>query len=113
MTSTILSLSRRHVLGDLYPRCDAIAGDIPVYLANENEPIVIGHVNQSLGLYADAFSFYLDAEECKRLSSGQFAFSLGYELSKTRETGSQSRVELTSITLTAGKPYQKPVAKSA
>jgi len=113
MTQTVLSLSRRHVLGGLYHRCDAVPGNIPVYLADENDAVLIGHANESLGYFADAFSFHLEADECKKLSSGNFAFSVDYELSNPAETGSRSRVRLTSITLTGRKSYDKPVgAKS-
>lgn len=112
MTPTILSLSRRHVLGDLYSRCDEIKGEIPVYLDGEATPIVIGYVDQSLGHYADAFSFHLDANECKKLSSGQFSFSVNYEFSNRREAGSRGRVKLTSITLTGRKSYEKPAPKT-
>ena len=113
MAPSILSLSRQHVLGDLYSRCDAIKGDIPVYLDNEAAPIVIGFADQSLGHYADAFSFHLDADDCKRLSSGQFSFSISYELSKKQESGMGGRVTLTSITLTGRKSYEKPVPTTA
>jgi hypothetical protein len=109
MTQTVLSLSRRHVLGDLYHRCDTISGDIPVYLAGEDAPILLGHANESLGYYADAFSFHLDANECKKLSAGNFAFSVDYELSNPAEAGSRGRVRLTAITLTGRKSYEKPV----
>ena len=113
MAPTILSLSRRHVLGDLYPRCDAIKGEIPVYLDDESAPIVIGYADQSLGDYADAISFHLNSEECKKLSSGQFAFSVNYDFPDGRESGSHARVKLTSITLTERTSYKKPAPKAA
>jgi hypothetical protein len=111
MTQTTLSLSRRHVLGDLYQRCDAVLGSIPVYLGGDDGPVLLGHADESLGHYADAFSFHLDGDECKKLSSGNFIFSVTYERSNPEETGSRSRVKLTSITLTGRKSYEKPVAK--
>ena len=110
MTQTILSLSRRHVLGDLYHRCDAVRGHIPVYLTGDDAPVLIGYADESLGHYADAFSFHLESDECKKLSTGNFTFSIAYELSKPGEPGSRSRVSLTSITLTGRKTYEKPVA---
>ena len=112
MTATILSLSRRHVLGDLYSRCDAVEGEIPVYLATEDEPIVIGHADQALGHYADAFSFHLEADECKKLSSGHFSFSVTYEHSQIREPGSLGPVKVTAVTLIARKSYEKPIPKN-
>ena len=110
MTQTILSLSRRHVLGDLYHRCDAVSENIPVYLAGDDAPVLLGHADESLGHYADAFSFHLEGDECKKLSAGNFAFSITYELVKPGTTGSRSRVKVTSITLTGRKSYEKPVA---
>lgn len=112
MAPIILSLSRRHVLGDLYSRCDAVEGEIPVYLDDEVAPVVIGYADQSLGHYADAFSFHLEAENCKKLSSGQFAFSVNHELPKGRVAGSPRRAKLTSITLTARPSYVKPAPKT-
>jgi hypothetical protein len=111
MTPTTLSLSRRHVLGDLNHRCDEVAGSIPVYLGSDAEPVLIGYADQSLGHYADAISFHLESDECKKLSTGNFTFSGTYEYSNPRDTSSHSRVKITSITLTMRKSYEKPVAK--
>jgi len=110
MSQTVLSLSRRHVLGDLYHRCDVMTGDIPVYLAGEGDPVLLGHANESLGHYADAMSFHLEPDECKKLSSGNFSFSITYEHSSPGEP--RGRVKLTSITLTGRKSYEKPPAKT-
>jgi hypothetical protein len=110
MTHTTLSLSRRHVLGDLYHSCDAVRGHIPVYLTGEGAPTLVGYADESLGSYADAFSFHLETNECKRLSTGNFIFSIDYEISKPGETDSRSRVKISSITLTGRKPAEKPVA---
>jgi len=109
MTHTTLSLSRRHVLGDLYHRCDAIRGHVSVYLTGEGAPTLLGYADESLGHYADAFSFHLETNECKRLSTGNFIFSINYEFSKPGETDSRSRVKISSITLTGRKPVEKPV----
>ena len=112
MALTVLSLSRRHVLGDLYHRCDAMSESIPVYLASDGEPVLLGHADESLGHYADAMSFHLEHDECKKLSAGNFSFSINYELSdKPAEPGSRSRVKLTSITLTGRRSYEKPPPK--
>jgi len=91
MTPNTLALSRWHVLGDLHRRCDAVAEAIPVYLSTEGEPALLGDADQSLGHFADAFSFHLDAGDCKKLEAGQFAFSVDYEPSTPGETGSQRR----------------------
>ena len=108
MSLAILSLSRRHVLGTLYSRCDAIDGSIPVYLAG-GEPELLGYADEALGHYADAFSFHLDTDSCKRLSAGQFSYDIGYEHSEPHTEGTRGRVKLTSITLVRHKGYDKPV----
>jgi len=111
MTEAILSLSRRHVLGDLYQRCDASREHIPVYLAGDDAaPVLVGYADESLGYYADAFSFHLGSDECKKLATGNFTFSIGYEFSRAGETNSRGRVKVSSITLTGRKTYDKPVA---
>jgi hypothetical protein len=82
-----------------------------VYLAGEEQPVLIGHADQSLGHYADAISFHLDSDECKKLSSGSFAISGTYERSDPSDTGAGGRVRITSIILTGRKSYEKPAAK--
>lgn len=108
MAIAILSLSRRHVLGTLHNRCDTIEGSIPVYLAGD-EPELLGYADESLGHYADAFSFHLDADSCKKLSAGQFSYDIGYDHSAPHSDGERGRVKLTSITLVRHKGYEKPV----
>lgn len=110
MAINILSLSRRHVLGDLYDRCDAIKESIPVYLAGE-EPLLLGYADESLGHYADAFSFHLDPDTCKKLSGGQFGYTISFDPSDPKAKGSRGRVRLTAITLTGRKGYEKPLPR--
>jgi hypothetical protein len=110
MTYSPLSLSRRHVLGDLYPRCEAINESVPVYLAGEEREL-LGHVDQALGHYADAFSFHLADDVCKKLSAGQFTYSFDYDYADPASKGSRGRIKLMAITLNARKTYQKPVSK--
>lgn len=110
MLSGPISLSRRHVLGDLYARCDSLSGDLPVYLSGDEREL-LGHVDEGLGHFADAFSFHVADDVCKRLSSGQFTYSFEYEHSEPKTAGSRGRVRLLSITLVAGKPYEKPIPK--
>src|SRR5204863_9651272 len=112
MTYSPLSLSRRHVLGDLYSRCDALSESVPVYLAGL-EPELLGHADEALGHYADAISFHLADDICKRLSSGQYTYSFDFQFSDPAKHDRRSRVTLTSITLNARKGYEKPVSKSA
>jgi hypothetical protein len=112
MTYSPLSISRRHVLGDLYGRCDPIDGNIPVYLAG-SEPELLGHADEVLGHYADAFSFHLADDICKRLSSGQYTYSFDYELIEPKKTGVSGRLNIRAITLTARKGYEKPIPRRA
>lgn len=107
-----LSMARRHVLGELYNRCEEIAEAIPVYLHATEEPQLLGHADQSLGHYADAFSFHLDQDHCKRLSAGQYTYSFDYDFADPKITGPASRVKLNSITLTGRKGYDRPISKS-
>ena len=108
MALAILSLSRRHVLGSLYDRCEAISGSIPVYLEGA-EPQMLGFADEALGHYADAFSFHLDADSCKRLSAGHYSYAIGYDHCGPQRDGERGRVKLTSITLVGRKGYEKPV----
>lgn len=110
MAINILSLSRRHVLGDLYERCDAITAAVPVYLAGA-EPTLLGHADESLGHYADAFSFHLDTDSCKKLSAGQYTYTIGYDHTDPKAKGTRRRIRLTSITLKGREGYAKPIGK--
>jgi hypothetical protein len=103
-------MSRRHVLGDLYSRCDAIVENIPVYREGD-EGEVIGYVDQSLGHFADAFSFHLPDDVCKKLATGHFVYLFNYVHSDPAHTDSRSQVTLSSITLVGRKPYEKPLPK--
>ncbi len=106
-----ISISRRHVLGDLYLRCDAIES-VPVHMDNV-EGELLGHVDEGLGHYADAFRFHLNEDVCKKLSAGHFTYSFNYEHSVNDEkvTG-RRRIKLNAILLNARKGYAKPVPKT-
>jgi len=112
MSYSPLSIARRHVLGELYAKCDQIE-NVPVYLEGEgSEPI--GYADEGLGHYADAFSFHLTEEYCKKLSAGHFTFSFNYEFAQSETLqASSKRIKLNSITLNPRKGYQKPVPKSS
>lgn len=97
MTYIPLSIARRHVLGDLYGCCDDV-DTVPVYLENECGTR-LGFADQILGHYVDAFSFHLDQGICKKLSSGHFAYSLGYDYAGKRVPGRQRRLRLSYICL--------------
>ena len=115
MAFSPLSMSRRHVLGDLYGRCEPITDPVPVYVT-ENEPDhvgeqvpeLVGHADESLGHYADAFTFHLSDELCKRLSAGQFTYELQYELVPARSKRASRRVCISAVSLIARQNYKKP-----
>ena len=109
-TITVLSLSRRHVLGTLYERCEPIKGTVPVYLAGDKRTL-LGHADESLGHYADAFSFHLDPDTCKKLSAGYFTYAIDYEHADRREKGPRCRLKLRAITLTGRTNYEKPIPR--
>lgn len=103
MSFSPLSLSRKHVLGDLYARCDQTTTNVPVYLiAEENE--LLGYAAESLGHYADAFTFHLSDDVCKRLSAGQYTYEFDLEHARTK-----GRLILRTIFLKAPKAYKKPL----
>jgi len=110
MAINVLSLSKRHVLGDLYDRCDVLNEPVPVYLGDD-DPTLLGHVDESLGNYADAFSFHLDPDFCKKLSGGQFLYTINCDRSKLKGAGARSRIKIVSITLNPRKGYVKPVPR--
>jgi hypothetical protein len=104
MSTSPLSLSRRHVLGGLYPKCKAFTEDVPVYLAGDvNE--LLGFADQSLGVYADAYTFHLADDVCKRMSAGQYLYEFDVE-----ESDLNDRFDVKTIFLRARKSHEKPKA---
>ena len=80
MEKNLLNLKRRHVLGNLYSKCENITS-IPVYLDIVTEE-PIGFVDESLGRYVDAFSFHLPEAICKKLSSNGYVVAVDYAVSE-------------------------------
>lgn len=79
MEKNLLSFKRRHILGNLYGRCENIT-TIPVYLdVVTEEPI--GFADESMGQFADAYSFHLPEAICKRLSSNGYVVGIDYDVS--------------------------------
>ena len=99
-----LSFARRHVLGEMHSRCDAVE-TVPVFMEGDLETQV-GFADQSMGRYSDAFSFHLPADICKKLSSGHFSFSFGYAHAKAADLFTKPRIRLTYICLTKVKPIK-------
>ena len=77
MSYSPLAIKRSHVLGDLYKSCEPVE-NVPVYM-NDAAGELLGHVDESLGKYADAFVFHLSEDICKKLSSGHFNYGFDYE----------------------------------
>ena len=111
MSYSPLSVKRRHVLGDLYEKCDSIES-VPVYQDSESGEL-LGYADEGLGHFADAFSFHLAEDVCKKLSTGHYIYSFGYEYSDPEGTpGRNRRLKLTHIFLTGRKPVE-PVGPRA
>jgi hypothetical protein len=105
-----LSISRRHVLGDYYSRCERVIKPISVYL-NDVAGEKLGFVDEGLGQYADAFTFHLSEDKCKMLAGGHFDYSFDYYFSQAADPVplaiSSRRIQLISIFLTERKIVNK------
>jgi hypothetical protein len=110
-----LAVARRHVLGPVYARCEHIADMIPVYVeGDEAEPI--GHADEAMGIYADAFVFHLEEQMCKRLAAGQFTYSFDCSAGDGDQMNANMSghpVKLDKIVLVPRKGYDKPIPRSA
>jgi hypothetical protein len=98
MTHSPLAMKRRHVLGDIYDRCEHVE-NIPVYLDTKaGEPV--GYADESLGHFADAFLFHLPELVCKKLSTGHFDYIFDYEyVRRTAGSSGRRRIRLNGILL--------------
>jgi hypothetical protein len=110
MSINQLSMSRRHVLGGFYSRCEAIVS-VPVYL-EDTEGEMLGYADQGLGHYADAFSFHLPDDVCKKLSSGYFTFGFDFSYTDAAASAGSRKVKLNAISLIARQNYEKPASRA-
>ena len=111
MSINQLSMSRRHVLGGYYSRCEAIVS-VPVYL-EDTKGEMLGYADEGLGHYADAFSFHLPDDVCKKLSSGYFTFAFDFSYADPMQVQAGSRMmKLNSISLIARQNYEKPASRA-
>jgi hypothetical protein len=78
MSYSPLAIKRSQVLGDIYKYCDPV-DSIPVYMTDTTGEL-IGHVDESLGVYADAFLFHLPEDVCKKLSTGHYTYTFNYDV---------------------------------
>lgn len=95
----------------MYARCDRLKDYIAVYL-NDAAGEKLGVVDESLGKYADAFTFHLSEENCKMLAGGKFDYSFDCqfaELPAVTSPKSKRRIRLISMFLTARATHEKPV----
>lgn len=104
MTYSPLAIKRRQVLGDIYYRCRRIKS-IPVYM-NDVSGELLGHVDESLGQYADAFVFHLAEDVCKKLSTGHFNYGFDYDVLES-QNDKNGHIKLNYILLTAKKIVSK------
>ena len=112
MTHSPLSIKRRHVLGDLYSKCDSLE-EIPVYLDSPDGE-KIGHVNEGLGHYADAYCFHLPEDVCKKLATGHYIYSFDYDYSDPKApAGRDKRIKLNLIVLTGRKVPTPAVSRTS
>jgi hypothetical protein len=96
MSYSPLAIKRSHVLGDIYKQCEPVES-IPVYMNNASGEL-LGHVDESLGQYADAFVFHLSEDVCKKLSSGHFNYGFDYEV-LNKEPDKSRHIKLNYIML--------------
>ena len=97
-----LTVSRSRILGSFYAQCEHMDDHIAVYL-NDADGEKLGVVNESLGKYADAFTFHLSEENCKMLAGGKFDYSFDCNFSEPDDTASspsKRRLKLVSVFLT-------------
>lgn len=106
MSYSPLAIKRSQVLGDIYSRCEKIES-LPVYL-NDVSGELLGHVDESLGRYADAFVFHLSEDVCKKLSSGHYLFGFDYDVLESN-TDKNNHIKLNYIFLVGRKIVSKKV----
>ena len=103
MSYSPLAIKRSYVLGEIYNQCDPIES-IPVYM-NDQSGELLGHVDESMGHYADAFIFHLPEIICKQLSASHFDFAFGFEFCENADqNGNRKRIKLNHIFLVGKKP---------
>lgn len=110
-SNTPITMSRRHVLGDIAARCEPVLS-VPVYL-NETRDETIGYAEESPNNYRDAITFHLQGDACKKLVSGNYTYSFDLDFAGSSDDAptSKRRVRLNSIHLIERKGYAKPLTK--
>jgi hypothetical protein len=108
MTVASIALKRRHVLGDLYSKCDPL-DTIPVYMEEKSEES-IGYADESMGVFTDAFLFHLPEDICKKLGTSHYKFGFNYNYSGETVRGAR-RINLNYILLIANAVLPKRAPK--
>ena len=109
MAISPLTVARRHVLGDLYSRCEAIE-EVPVYMDSDSGER-LGFAAESFGHYADSLTFHLPEDICKKLSTGHFSYSFGFDYADPDAPASRNRrIKLNYICLN-GRKTDAPLAR--
>jgi hypothetical protein len=106
-----LTMSRSRILGNMYTQCDRLNDYIAVYL-NDADGEKLGVVDESLGKYADAFTFHLSEENCKMLAGGKYDYTFDYQFAApatVASSRSKRRIQLISMFLKARETREKPV----
>lgn len=113
MTHKALTFSRRHILGDLYDRCDPVVS-VPIYWNNILDSS-LGYVEEGTDKYVDAFTFYMSEELCKKLAAGQLTCSFDYEYVKASKSvpAGRRRIKVTAFILVRPKTAEPLPSKSA
>lgn len=106
MSYSPLAIKRRQVLGDIYNRCEKIES-VPVYMDDVSGEL-LGHADESLGQYADAFVFHLSETVCKKLSTGHYNFGFNYDILESK-IGQKGNIKLNYILLVGKKIVQKNI----
>ncbi len=102
-------MKRSYVLGELYKRCENVES-IPVYLEDPSGEL-LGYVDECLGHYADAFSFHLSEDVCKKLSASGYSYAFDYEaLDKAAADNGKSRIKLNYMLLIPRKAVERKAA---
>ncbi len=80
-------------------------------MTNESGEL-LGYVDESMGQYADAFTFHLSEIICKQLSSSHYDYAFGFEYSANADNADdKKRIKLKHILLVGKKPlFNKKVS---
>lgn len=108
MNYSPIAIKRGQVLGNIYKYCDTIES-IPVFL-NDVSGEKLGHVDESMGCYADTFLFHLPEDVCKKLSANYYKFSFDYD-TLYNKTDKKRHIKLNHVLLVLKEGRKAPPQK--